>query len=133
MDPQKSSFRGPRRSSDKVIKSMITENGLEESFHDFDRNEITLMELRILKSKCDLYQNFQLDDMANAKSIKKGVFKMKGSVNKLATSNRLKFKIASGTHGLRSKLSRRDNGSNSCVCCELDKEESVEHFLLECP
>eukprot|EP00121_Abeoforma_whisleri_P011875 Awhi_evm1s10957 len=51
-------------------------------------------------------------------------------VNKLTTSNRSK---SSGTHGLRSELSRRDNENNVCVCCELDKEESAEHFLLECP
>eukprot|EP00121_Abeoforma_whisleri_P001061 Awhi_evm1s944 len=73
----KSSFRRPRRSSDKIIKSIITEYDLEESFHDFDRNEMTLIELKY--------------------------------------------------------LSRRDNGSNICVCCELDKEESEGHFSLECP
>eukprot|EP00121_Abeoforma_whisleri_P004068 Awhi_evm1s3670 len=58
---------------------------------------------------------------------------MKRYVNKLTAYNRLKFKLASGTHGLRSKLSRRDNGSNISFCCEVDKEESVEHFMLEYP
>eukprot|EP00121_Abeoforma_whisleri_P001139 Awhi_evm1s1012 len=29
------------------------------------------------KSKCDLYRKIQLDDMANAKFVKTGVFKMK--------------------------------------------------------
>eukprot|EP00121_Abeoforma_whisleri_P008467 Awhi_evm1s7775 len=67
------------------------------------------------KSKCDLYQKIQLDDIANVKSMKKG------------------FKLASGTHGLRLGLSPRDNGSNICICCDLDKDESVEHFSLECP
>eukprot|EP00121_Abeoforma_whisleri_P008889 Awhi_evm1s8161 len=57
---------------------------------------------------------------------------MKRYENKSTTSNRLQFKLASGTHGLRSELSRRDNESNICVCYELDKEENVEHFLLEC-
>eukprot|EP00121_Abeoforma_whisleri_P006746 Awhi_evm1s6143 len=65
------------------------------------------------------------DDMANAKSMKKGVFKMKQYVNKSTTSNRLKLKLASGIHGLRLELGSQDNGSNICVCCELDKEESV--------
>eukprot|EP00121_Abeoforma_whisleri_P002962 Awhi_evm1s2660 len=32
-------FRGPRRSSDKVIKSIIAENDQKESFHDFDKNK----------------------------------------------------------------------------------------------
>eukprot|EP00121_Abeoforma_whisleri_P010611 Awhi_evm1s9789 len=49
--------------------------------------------------------------------MKKGVFSMKRYVNKLITSNWLKFKLVSGTHGLRSELSGWDNG------CELDKEE----------
>eukprot|EP00121_Abeoforma_whisleri_P002418 Awhi_evm1s2167 len=71
--------------------------------------------------------------MANAKSMKKGIFKIKRYVNKLTIYNRLKFKLASGIHGLKSESSRRDNGSSICVCCELDKEESVKHFLLECP
>eukprot|EP00121_Abeoforma_whisleri_P001965 Awhi_evm1s1760 len=84
------------------------------------------------KSKCDLYQKIQLDDMVNAKPMKKGVVKMKWYVNKLTTSNRLKFKLANGTHGLRSELSHRNNESSNCVCRELDKEESVEHFFLEC-
>eukprot|EP00121_Abeoforma_whisleri_P007278 Awhi_evm1s6639 len=53
-------------------------------------------------------------------------------MNKLTTSNRPKFTLAS-EHDLRSKLSRRDNGSNICVCCELDKEDSVEHLLLKYP
>eukprot|EP00121_Abeoforma_whisleri_P003499 Awhi_evm1s3142 len=42
-------------------------------------------------------------------------------------------KLASGTHGLRSELSSQNNGSNICVCWKLDKEESEDHFLLECP
>eukprot|EP00121_Abeoforma_whisleri_P001425 Awhi_evm1s1269 len=50
-----------------------------------------------------------------------------------AKSMKKRSKLASGTRGLRSELNRRDNGSNGCVYCELDKEESVEHFLLECP
>eukprot|EP00121_Abeoforma_whisleri_P009473 Awhi_evm1s8713 len=64
---------------------------MRESFHDFDRNKITLMKLKGLvqtrlsvvhyekwwdelnkKSKCELYQKIQLDDMANAQSMKKG-------------------------------------------------------------
>eukprot|EP00121_Abeoforma_whisleri_P010363 Awhi_evm1s9555 len=73
-------------------------------------------------------------DMANAKPMNKGVFKIKRFVNKLTTSNRLKFKLASGKDSLRSELSsRRDNGSNICVCRELGKKESGEHFWLECP
>eukprot|EP00121_Abeoforma_whisleri_P000798 Awhi_evm1s707 len=44
-----------------------------------------------------------------------------------------KFKLVSGTHGLRSELSRRDNGSNLCMCCDMDREESVGHLLLERP
>eukprot|EP00121_Abeoforma_whisleri_P017223 Awhi_evm1s15788 len=71
------------------------------------------------------------DDMGNDKSMKKEVFKMKRCVNKLTTSNRLKFKLVSGTHDLRSEWSRRDNGCNISVCAESDKEESVEQFLLE--
>eukprot|EP00121_Abeoforma_whisleri_P010469 Awhi_evm1s9657 len=43
------------------------------------------------------------------------------------------IKLVSGTHGLRSELSRRDNGSNLCMCCDMDRKESVEHLLLECP
>eukprot|EP00121_Abeoforma_whisleri_P014300 Awhi_evm1s13188 len=35
--------------------------------------------------------------------------------------------------GLDRKLSRRDNGSNLCMCCDMDREESVEHLLFECP
>eukprot|EP00121_Abeoforma_whisleri_P000380 Awhi_evm1s337 len=59
------------------------------------------------KSKCDLHQKIQLDDKANAKSIKKGIQLddkanaksikkgvLKRYVNKLTTS---KFKLASGT------------------------------------
>eukprot|EP00121_Abeoforma_whisleri_P003912 Awhi_evm1s3526 len=33
---------------------------------------------------------------------------MKRYLNKMTTSNGLKFKLVSGTHGLRSQLSRRD-------------------------
>eukprot|EP00121_Abeoforma_whisleri_P016089 Awhi_evm2s14781 len=85
-----SSFRGPRRSSEKVIKSIIAENDLEKSFYDFNNKEITLMQLSNLvktklsvahyenlwdklnkKSKCNFYQKIQLNDMANAKSMKK--------------------------------------------------------------
>eukprot|EP00121_Abeoforma_whisleri_P004272 Awhi_evm2s3860 len=51
----------------------------------------------------------------------------------MTTSNRLKFKLVSATHGLRSELSRRDYGSNLCMCRDMDREESVEHLLLECP
>eukprot|EP00121_Abeoforma_whisleri_P005839 Awhi_evm1s5297 len=71
--------------------------------------------------------------LCNAESMKKGIFKIKRYVNELKTYNRLKFKIASGTHSLRSGLSRREDGSNICVCWQLVKEESVEHVLLECP
>eukprot|EP00121_Abeoforma_whisleri_P013786 Awhi_evm1s12719 len=49
----------------------------------------------------------------------------------MTTSNRLKFKLASGTHRLRSELSRRHNGSNLCMCCDMDREESVEYLLDE--
>eukprot|EP00121_Abeoforma_whisleri_P003820 Awhi_evm1s3440 len=93
----KSSFRGPRRSSYKVIESLIAEISLEESFDDFARKEIILTELKCL------------------------------------VKTRLCFKLVSGTHGLRSELSRRDIVSNLCMCCDLDREESVEHLLLECP
>eukprot|EP00121_Abeoforma_whisleri_P007176 Awhi_evm1s6541 len=51
----------------------------------------------------------------------------------MTTSNRLKFKLMSGTHELRSELSLRDNGSNLCMCCGMDREESVENLLFECP
>eukprot|EP00121_Abeoforma_whisleri_P008593 Awhi_evm1s7887 len=107
-----SSFRGPRRSSNKEIEAIIAENDLEESFHDLDKNEITFLEIRKLvktrlsvahyenwwdelnrKSRCDLYQKIQLDDRANANFVKKG---MKWYVEKLTTSNRLKFKLAFG-------------------------------------
>eukprot|EP00121_Abeoforma_whisleri_P014637 Awhi_evm1s13499 len=44
----KSLFRGPRRSSYKVIESLIAEIGLKESFDDFARKEITLSELKCL-------------------------------------------------------------------------------------
>eukprot|EP00121_Abeoforma_whisleri_P011242 Awhi_evm1s10367 len=69
--------------------------------------------MNYIRNRCDLYQKIQLDDTANAKSMNKGVFKMKRHVKKLTTSNRLNFKLASGTHGLRSELSRRDNGKHT--------------------
>eukprot|EP00121_Abeoforma_whisleri_P015403 Awhi_evm1s14196 len=46
----------------------------------------------------------------------------------LTTSNRLKFKLASGTHGLRSELSGKDNENITRV---VDKEETVEEILLQ--
>eukprot|EP00121_Abeoforma_whisleri_P012098 Awhi_evm1s11167 len=72
----------------------------------------------------------QLDDIASINSMKKGIFNMERYLNKMKTSNKLKFKLVSGTHGLRSELSRRDNGSDLCMCCDMDKEESGEHLLL---
>eukprot|EP00121_Abeoforma_whisleri_P007878 Awhi_evm1s7207 len=46
-------------------------------------------------SKCSLYQKIQLDDIACINSMKKGIFKMKRFLNKMTTSNRLKFKLVS--------------------------------------
>eukprot|EP00121_Abeoforma_whisleri_P009071 Awhi_evm1s8333 len=71
--------------------------------------------------------------ISRSRSDEEGVFMMKRYVNELTIFNRSKFKLASGIHGLESELSRWVNRCNIYVCCELDKEESVEHFLLECP
>eukprot|EP00121_Abeoforma_whisleri_P008798 Awhi_evm1s8080 len=48
----------------------------------------------------------------------------------MTTSNRLKFKLVSSTHGLRSELSLRDNGSNLGMCCDMDREESVRMSVI---
>ena len=85
------------------------------------------------KSKCTLFRRLKFDDSDCIESIRKGSFKMKQYVNILTTSNRLKFKLISGTHGLRSELSRRDKGDNTCMCCETNEEESVQHLPLDCP
>eukprot|EP00121_Abeoforma_whisleri_P009034 Awhi_evm1s8299 len=52
----------------------------------------------------------------------------------MTTSNRLKYELVSGTHGLRSELSRRDNGSNLCMCCDMAREEEkCGTPPVECP
>ncbi len=148
----KSSFRGPRRSHDKVVESLLKVNDLTESFHDYEEGSVSVLELRNLvkarlsvshyqklwdelnrKTKCSLYQSLLLDDMGFVNSMKVGKARSRVYVNKLTPANRLKFKLISGTHGLRSELSRRDKGDNSCICCNANVTESAEHFLLECP
>ena len=72
----KSSFRGPRRSHDKVVESLLKVNDLTESFHDYEEGSVSVLELRNLvkarlsvshyqkwwdelnrKTKCSLYQS----------------------------------------------------------------------------
>eukprot|EP00121_Abeoforma_whisleri_P005415 Awhi_evm1s4909 len=75
----KSSFCGPRRSS---YKTRLCVRHYEERLDELNK-----------KSKCSLYQRIQLDDMACINLTKKGMFKMKWYLNKMATSNRLQFKL----------------------------------------
>eukprot|EP00121_Abeoforma_whisleri_P015052 Awhi_evm1s13877 len=100
----KFSFRGPRRISGKKCHAYgMKKIGKDYTFRVHYENRWDELNK---KSKCDLYQKIHIE---NAKSMKKVGFKMKGYLNKLTTSNRLKIKLASASHILRSELSRWDN------------------------
>eukprot|EP00121_Abeoforma_whisleri_P013771 Awhi_evm1s12704 len=102
MQVLKSSFRGPRRSFHKVIDSLIAEIGLNESFDIFARKEITLMELKCLVKTRLCVRHYEEDGMSLIRN-RNAVFTryVQDETNKMTTSNRLKFKLVSGTHGLR--------------------------------
>eukprot|EP00121_Abeoforma_whisleri_P001945 Awhi_evm1s1742 len=81
-----------------------------------------------------LYHKIHMEEGVESKEGPQKEFRMKDYLKDLSYTNRLKFKLRSGTCGLNvEKGSQRGNPEERmCECCDENEEEDVVHFLLRC-